>query len=149
MAPHARPFAEMEEWYRAYDRFMRLVRDPRHQLRFALRPGDLVLYDNHRMLHARSGFRGARWVRGVYFDEPATHATPLRRTGIARGLCAPMWRPPGPQNSLADHQASRIVSMRSARRMPSTQNPAPSGLAEDRVAMELPVLAGTIQRNHE
>ena len=33
-----------------------------------LGPGDFVLYDNYRMLHARTAFRGARWFRGVYFD---------------------------------------------------------------------------------
>lgn len=68
VAPYQLPFAEMEAWYRAHDRFARLVRHPRHQIRFTLEPGDFVLYDNHRMLHARTGFRGGRWVRGVYFD---------------------------------------------------------------------------------
>ena len=69
MAPHRLPFEDMEEWYRAYDRFARLVRDPANQLRFKLSPGDFLMYDNHRMLHARTKFRGARWVRGIYFDE--------------------------------------------------------------------------------
>jgi gamma-butyrobetaine dioxygenase/trimethyllysine dioxygenase len=68
LAPHRLPFDEMEGFYRAYDRFARLVRDPQNQLRFLLRPGDYLLYDNHRMLHARTAFRGARWVRGIYFD---------------------------------------------------------------------------------
>lgn len=68
LAPYRLPFDQMEAWYRAHDRFARLVREPRHQYRFLLRAGDFVLYDNHRMLHARTGFRGARWVRGVYFD---------------------------------------------------------------------------------
>jgi gamma-butyrobetaine dioxygenase/trimethyllysine dioxygenase len=68
MAPHHLPFERMEAWYRAYDRFARVVRDPRHQLRFALSPGDFLLYDNHRMLHARTAFSGPRWVRGIYFD---------------------------------------------------------------------------------
>lgn len=67
-APYQRPFAEMEAWYRAMETFARLVRDPAHQYRFTLGPGDFVLYDNHRMLHARTAFRGPRWVRGVYFD---------------------------------------------------------------------------------
>jgi alpha-ketoglutarate-dependent taurine dioxygenase len=71
LAPHQIPFARMESFYRAYDRFARLVRDPAHQLRFLLQPGDFVLYDNHRMLHARTAFRGARWVRGIYFDAAA------------------------------------------------------------------------------
>ena len=67
-APYRVSFAEMEAWYRAHDRFARIVRDPRNQVRFTLEPGDFVLYDNHRMLHGRTGFQGARWVRGVYFD---------------------------------------------------------------------------------
>jgi gamma-butyrobetaine dioxygenase/trimethyllysine dioxygenase len=68
VAPYRLPFGEMEAWYRAHDRFARLVRNPRHQVRFSLEPGDFLLYDNHRMLHARTAFRGARWVRGMYFD---------------------------------------------------------------------------------
>jgi gamma-butyrobetaine dioxygenase/trimethyllysine dioxygenase len=68
MAPHRVPFERMEAWYRAYDRFTRLVRDPRYHYTFTLQPGDVLLYDNHRVLHGRGGFRGARWVRGVYFD---------------------------------------------------------------------------------
>jgi gamma-butyrobetaine dioxygenase/trimethyllysine dioxygenase len=68
MAPHRLPFDQMEAFYRAYDRFARLVRNPKNQLRLTVRPGDFLIYDNYRMLHARTGFRGPRWVRGVYFD---------------------------------------------------------------------------------
>ncbi len=68
LAPFKLPFAQVEAWYRAYDRFARLTRDPRHHYRFALAPGDALLYDNHRVLHGRTGFRGPRWIRGVYFD---------------------------------------------------------------------------------
>jgi alpha-ketoglutarate-dependent taurine dioxygenase len=68
MDPYDRPFDEMEDWYRAYDRFAELVRHRGHQLRVTLEPGDFLVYDNHRMLHARTGFRGPRWVRGIYFD---------------------------------------------------------------------------------
>ncbi|WNG37409.1 gamma-butyrobetaine dioxygenase [Archangium violaceum] len=68
LAPHRRPFSEMEAWYRAYNRFARLVRDERHQYRFHLGAGDFLVYDNWRMLHARTAFTGSRWVRGVYFD---------------------------------------------------------------------------------
>ena len=67
-APYHLPFDEMESWYRAHDRFVRILRDPRHQYRFRLGPGDTLVYDNHRMLHGRTAFRGPRWVRGVYFD---------------------------------------------------------------------------------
>jgi alpha-ketoglutarate-dependent taurine dioxygenase len=68
MAPYRRPFNEMESWYRAYNRFAALVRNPAHQYRVRLEAGDFLAYDNHRMLHARTAFRGARWLRGVYFD---------------------------------------------------------------------------------
>lgn len=68
MDPYDRPFDEMEDWYRAYDRFAELIRHPENQYRLALEPGDFLVYDNHRMLHARTGFRGARWVRGIYLD---------------------------------------------------------------------------------
>ncbi len=68
MEPHNLPFEELEAFYRAYDRYARLVRDRRYQVRFTLGPGDFLVYDNHRMLHARTGFSGSRWLRGIYFD---------------------------------------------------------------------------------
>jgi alpha-ketoglutarate-dependent taurine dioxygenase len=68
VAPYRVPFADMAAWYRAHDRFTRIVRDPRFHYRFTLAPGDVLLYDNHRMLHGRTAFVGPRWVRGVYFD---------------------------------------------------------------------------------
>lgn len=68
MAPHQAPFDQMEAWYRAYTRFANLVNDKRNQYHFALSAGDFVFYNNRRMLHARTGFTGARWVRGIYFD---------------------------------------------------------------------------------
>jgi len=37
-------------------------------VRVTLEPGDWRLHDNHRTLRGRTGFTGARWVRGVYFD---------------------------------------------------------------------------------
>ena len=68
LAPYALPFAELEDYYRAHDRFARLVRTPSNQVRFRLEPGDFVIYDNHPMLHGRTAFHGPRWVRGIYLD---------------------------------------------------------------------------------
>lgn len=68
MAPHHVAFEQMEPWYRAYNRFARLVGAHQHQYRFVLRAGDFLMYDNFRMLHARTAFAGPRWVRGVYFN---------------------------------------------------------------------------------
>ncbi len=50
-------------------RWARLCNNPDFQYKFVLGSGDFVFYDNHQMFHARHGFRGARWMRGVYFDE--------------------------------------------------------------------------------
>ncbi|MBL8636856.1 MAG: TauD/TfdA family dioxygenase [Myxococcales bacterium] len=68
MAPQRTSFAKMDAFYRAYRRFAKLVREPRHQYRLRLAASDFLIYDNHRMLHARTGFTGPRWVRGVYFN---------------------------------------------------------------------------------
>ncbi len=68
-APFRESFDRLEAYYRAYQRFARVLHERSHQWRFLLQPGDFVLYDNKLALHARTGFRGARWVRGVYFDE--------------------------------------------------------------------------------
>ena len=97
MAPHHLPFARMEAWYRAYNRFTALVSDPRHHFHVRLGAGDFVLYDNFRMLHARTGFTGARWMRGVYFDDAASRAA---RTAAAAPVTTPAAeRTPAPSGS--------------------------------------------------
>lgn len=68
LAPHRLPFAAMAEFYRAHDRWVRLLRDPNHHVHVRLERGDWLIYDNHRTLHARTGFTGPRWLRGIYFD---------------------------------------------------------------------------------
>lgn len=68
MAPQRVPFEEMEQWYRSYNKFAEIVRNPDHQYKLALASGDFVLYDNFRMLHARTGFTGPRHLRGIYFN---------------------------------------------------------------------------------
>lgn len=59
------PFAAeaAERYYRAYRRFAMLLREPRFMLRFMMRPGDLVVFDNQRILHGRTGFASARYPR--------------------------------------------------------------------------------------
>jgi len=68
MAPHHLPFALMENWYRAYNTFAETVNNPEHQYQVSLEEGDFLFYNNRRMLHARNGFSGPRWMRGIYFD---------------------------------------------------------------------------------
>ena len=59
------PFAAeaAERYYHAYRRFALLLREPRFMLRLMMRAGDLVVFDNQRILHGRTGFASARHPR--------------------------------------------------------------------------------------
>ena len=67
-APQHMAFDKMEQWYRAYQKFTRIVVESAHQFKFLLEPGDFVLYDNFTVLHGRTSFTGPRWMKGIYFD---------------------------------------------------------------------------------
>lgn len=65
------PVAVIEPWYRAYHRFWTLLHAPRHQLDLSLRPGDMIAFDNRRVLHGRAAFdpsSGRRHLQGTYLD---------------------------------------------------------------------------------
>jgi gamma-butyrobetaine dioxygenase len=71
-------------FYSAYRRFAELLRDSRFHLRFRLRDGDLVAFDNQRALHGRTAFTSAklpRHLRGCYLTRDSVHseAALLRR----------------------------------------------------------------------
>jgi alpha-ketoglutarate-dependent taurine dioxygenase len=71
-------------FYGAYRRFAALLRDARLHLRFRLRNGDLVAFDNQRTLHGRTAFTSARYsrhLRGCYLTRDSVHsaAALLRR----------------------------------------------------------------------
>ena len=57
-------------FYRAYRAFAELVFDPSAQASFRLAPGDCVIFDNTRLLHARTAFEsaGGRHLQGTYAD---------------------------------------------------------------------------------
>ena len=56
-------------FYAAHRRFGRLLHDPAMTVGFRLRPGDLFIVDNRRVLHGRRGFGGGRrHLQGTYAD---------------------------------------------------------------------------------
>ena len=66
-----------ERFYAAYRRFGTLLRYARYQLNFRLRDGDLVVFDNHRVLHGRTGFTSARHprhLRGCYLTRDSVQS---------------------------------------------------------------------------
>jgi gamma-butyrobetaine dioxygenase len=77
------------DFYRAYRAFAEMLREPEYQLKFALRDGDLVLFDNQRILHGRSAFSSAghaRHLRGCYLTRDSVYSeTALLRRRTATG----------------------------------------------------------------
>jgi gamma-butyrobetaine dioxygenase len=82
------PYAETVEFYAAYRGFDRLLNAPEHCVTVHLTPGDCLVFDNTRILHARTGFTasGARHLQGCYADIDATESEArvlrARRDGI-------------------------------------------------------------------
>ena len=65
------PFDDMQNYYRAYKKFSRMVDDPKNQLSFKLKPGEAFIVDNTRSLHSRQRYSGEgnRWLQGCYADK--------------------------------------------------------------------------------
>lgn len=61
----------LDAYYRARRAFDRLLRSPEFEMRFPLAPGELLMMDNRRLLHGRTGFdpaEGVRHLQGCYID---------------------------------------------------------------------------------
>nr|XP_031862155.1 uncharacterized protein CI109_002569 [Kwoniella shandongensis]KAA5529227.1 hypothetical protein CI109_002569 [Kwoniella shandongensis] len=87
-APKSPVLAASEETriYNAVGEFEKRLADPKYRYQFTMREGDLVLFDNRRVLHARTSFRDkteeertqegielvegepTRWLKGCYLD---------------------------------------------------------------------------------
>ncbi|WP_439888011.1 TauD/TfdA family dioxygenase [Pseudomonas sp. MBLB4123] len=65
------PVEHMKAFHRARQRLGQLFCDPAYEIRFPLRAGELMLFDNSRVLHGRTGFdhsEGRRHLQGCYID---------------------------------------------------------------------------------
>lgn len=85
MSVGAMPDSQLK-WYQAVDKFQKLLEQPHREWEFTMEEGDLVLFDNRRVLHARRAFRdlteaereergveviegeSSRWLKGCYLD---------------------------------------------------------------------------------
>ena len=56
--------------YSAMQRLYKLASDGRFQIQFPFNPGDIICFDNRRILHGRTAFDGggSRHLRGIYID---------------------------------------------------------------------------------
>jgi gamma-butyrobetaine dioxygenase len=84
-----RSVEETVAFYAAYRAFAEMVTRPDLMLTFRLEPGDCVVFDNTRILHARTGFAatGRRHLQGCYadLDGVASTVAVLRRKREATG----------------------------------------------------------------
>jgi gamma-butyrobetaine dioxygenase len=68
--PLRRPYPEVVAFYPAYRRWAQLLARPERQLNLRLAPGDCLVLDNTRVMHARTAFSvtGGRHLQGCYAD---------------------------------------------------------------------------------
>ena len=62
----------MYAFYAAYQNLMKRVRNPKYSLQHVLQPGQMVMFDNRRILHGRDAFdpgSGERHYRGFYIEQ--------------------------------------------------------------------------------
>ena len=65
------PPGQLDDYYRARRAFDHLLRSPEFEIRFLLAAGELLMMDNRRLLHGRTGFdpaEGVRHLQGCYID---------------------------------------------------------------------------------
>jgi gamma-butyrobetaine dioxygenase len=72
------PDTLVEPMYEALERFWRRLRDPEYRLELRLEPGDLIAYNNNRVLHGRAPFdatSGERHLQGCYLNQEDVDST--------------------------------------------------------------------------
>jgi gamma-butyrobetaine dioxygenase len=85
------PPQDLSAYYRARRAFDHLLRSPAFEIRFRLDTGELLIMDNRRLLHGRTGFdpaQGLRHLQGCYIDidGPRSLYRVLRRRLAAAAL---------------------------------------------------------------
>lgn len=87
IAPLRLEARELPPFYASYRLFAGLLRSPRFQLKLRLADGDLVVFDNRRILHGRTGFSAAkslRHLRGCYLTRDSVYSeTALLRAKLS------------------------------------------------------------------
>ena len=72
------PQAVLDDYYPAFIRFGRMLQEERYVMRFRLRAGECIVFDNHRVVHGREAFSatsGQRHLRGCYTDRGELRST--------------------------------------------------------------------------
>jgi gamma-butyrobetaine dioxygenase len=89
------PFDQVEAAYAAYRAFFALTYEPEFAVTFRLEPGDLMAFDNRRILHARGAFTDPpgehrrRHLRGCYTERDELHSRIRMLERTRRASAAP------------------------------------------------------------
>lgn len=66
------PNERLHDFYSAYRDLMKRIRNPKYAIHHMLEAGQMVIFDNHRLLHSRTSFdpsTGDRHLRGFYIQD--------------------------------------------------------------------------------
>ena len=93
--------AKLEKFYAARRKFSQMMHDPANTIQTQFRPGDMAIFDNQRILHARTAIAegdGQRHVQGCYLNRDGVR---LNLERLRRQANMPKWTALKNANKLA------------------------------------------------
>lgn len=72
------PQTLLDAYYPAFCRFGKMLQSERYIMRFTLKAGECIVFDNHRIVHGRAAYSamsGERYLRGCYADRAEMRST--------------------------------------------------------------------------
>lgn len=72
------PQSLLDQYYPAFCRFGKLLQQDKYVMKFLLKAGECIVFDNHRIVHGREGYTassGDRYLRGTYTDREEMRST--------------------------------------------------------------------------
>lgn len=70
--------ALLDRYYPAFCRFGRMLQEEKYMMRFLMKSGECMVFDNHRIVHGRAAYSatsGDRYLRGCYTDRAEMRST--------------------------------------------------------------------------
>ncbi|WP_405404968.1 TauD/TfdA family dioxygenase [Paracoccus sp. Ld10] len=68
----------LDSYYPAFCNFGRMLQEDRYMMRFLMKAGECMVFDNHRIVHGRAAYSadsGSRYLRGCYVDRGEMRST--------------------------------------------------------------------------
>lgn len=72
------PQTVLDDYYPAFCRFGKMLQDDKFMMRFLMKAGECMVFDNHRIVHGRMAYSatsGDRYLRGCYADREEMRST--------------------------------------------------------------------------